>query len=130
MQPMRSHLMELKGPPFYSFGGWGGWVFSRCVWWRTDCPLFTFHLKVDFPCSLSFFFPFFFLGGVGESKQRVPKFLACSPKEIPIAPHFYPICFGKCCPAFTYKMGQMVGTLYLKIALFYYGSHFSFIFFE
>jgi hypothetical protein len=27
------------------------------------------------------------------------------PKEFPITPHFYPICFGKCCPAFTYIPG-------------------------
>jgi len=43
--------------------------------------------------------------GGGVSKQRVPKFLTCSPKEFPIAPHFYPICFGKCCPLFTYIGG-------------------------
>jgi hypothetical protein len=24
-------------------------------------------------------------------------------KEFPIAPHFYPICFGKCCPPVNYK---------------------------
>jgi hypothetical protein len=26
------------------------------------------------------------------------------PKEFPITPPFYPICFGKCCPPFTYIM--------------------------
>jgi hypothetical protein len=25
------------------------------------------------------------------------------PKEFPIAPPFYPMCFGKCCPPFTYN---------------------------
>jgi hypothetical protein len=26
-------------------------------------------------------------------------------KEFPIAPHFYPICFGKCCPPFSFIGG-------------------------
>jgi hypothetical protein len=31
-----------------------------------------------------------------------------------IAPHFCPICFGKCCPPFTYISGPK-GTLYVKV---------------
>jgi hypothetical protein len=27
------------------------------------------------------------------------------PNMFSIAPHFYPICFGKCCPHFTYIAG-------------------------
>jgi hypothetical protein len=41
----------------------------------------------------------------GGEKQTVPKFLICSPKKFPIVPHFYPICFGGCCPPFTYIHG-------------------------
>jgi hypothetical protein len=36
--------------------------------------------------------------------QRIwihPKFLTCSSKSFKIAPHFSPICFGKCCSPFT-----------------------------
>jgi hypothetical protein len=36
-----------------------------------------------------------------ESSQVPDMFL----KEFPIAPHIYPICFGKCCPHFTYIGG-------------------------
>jgi hypothetical protein len=36
-------------------------------------------------------------------------------KKFQITPHFYPICFGKCCPAFTYIGGPKVGTAYFKI---------------
>ncbi len=40
------------------------------------------------------------------------------PKEFSIASHFYPICFGKCCPSFTYKAGQRGGTLHFKVKPF------------
>ncbi len=33
---------------------------------------------------------------------QVPKMF---PKMFSIAPHFYPICFGECCPLFTYIVG-------------------------
>jgi hypothetical protein len=57
---------------------------------------------------------FFELGGRGSGvkakSSQVPKMF---PKEFPIAPHFYPICFDKCCPFFT--LGQRGGILYFKI---------------
>jgi hypothetical protein len=79
---MRSLVIEGRGLPFFFCGGagWGGGrgiFFSR----RVDCPHLTFYT--------SFFFWGFVLGK--GSKQRVPKFLTCSPKEFPIAPHFFPI---------------------------------------
>jgi len=30
-------------------------------------------------------------------------------QEFPRAPHFYPICFGKCCPPFTPRKGGPKG---------------------
>ncbi len=83
------------------FSGLGErWRFSfvkLCLVWRVHCSL---SIKL-------FFFLFWGEGGVarGAWKQRVPKFLTCSPKKFPIAPHFYPICFGKYCPPFTYIGG-------------------------
>jgi len=50
------------------------------------------------------FFPFFLLGG-GEGEGKFFSFFLgsqCVPNIFFIAPHSYPICFGKCCPPFTY----------------------------
>jgi hypothetical protein len=42
-------------------------------------------------------------GGVVKTKSsQVPNMF---PKEFQIAPQFYPICFVKCCPPFTYIIG-------------------------
>ncbi len=58
------------------------------------------------PCFFYGWVSFFFQVVVwGFSKQKVPKFLTRSPKKIPIAHHFYPICFGKYCPLFIYIDG-------------------------
>ncbi len=52
------------------------------------------------------------------------------PKEFSIAPHFYPICFGKCCPPFTYIHGQPKGrNSMLQNRTLYLGSLHSFSFF-
>jgi hypothetical protein len=56
------------------------------------------------------------------SKQRVPKFLICSPKEFPIAPYFYPICFGNCCPLFTSIGGPNGRHSILQNRTFYFGE--------
>jgi hypothetical protein len=71
--------------------------------------------------------------------QRVLKFLACSPKssqvlgmfpkEFSITPHFYPICFGKCYPPFTYIGGQKGGALYFKLEPSILGNLHRFFFF-
>jgi hypothetical protein len=62
----------------------------------------------------------------GVKGSSVLKFLACSPKEFSIAPHFYSICFGKCYPPFTYIDGQKGETLYFKLEPSILGSLHSF----
>jgi hypothetical protein len=39
--------------------------------------------------------------GVKVKSSQVPDMFP--QKMLPIAPQFYPICFGKCCPPFTYS---------------------------
>jgi hypothetical protein len=51
-------------------------------------------------------------------------------KEFPIAPHFYPICFGKCCTPFTYIVGSKGRNVYFKIEPSILESVHSFIFSE
>jgi hypothetical protein len=42
-------------------------------------------------------------------------------KEFPTSPHhFYPICFGKCCPPFTYIGGPKGQIFILQIKTFFY----------
>jgi hypothetical protein len=53
------------------------------------------------------------------------------PNMFSIAPQFYPICFGKCCPPFTYIFGQQRGrTLYFKKELLDFRNLHNFICFE
>jgi hypothetical protein len=40
--------------------------------------------------------------GFKAKSSQVPDMF---PKEFSIAPHFHPICFGKCCPPFIYIAG-------------------------
>jgi hypothetical protein len=47
----------------------------------------------------------------------------CFPQHVlSIAPHFYPICFGKCCPSFTYIGGPKGMSSTLKNRTFYFGE--------
>jgi hypothetical protein len=39
---------------------------------------------------------------VSSGSQYVPQVPNMFPNISSMAPHFYPICFGKCCPPFTY----------------------------
>ncbi len=128
----------VKGPPLFSCG-WrlGVFFFKSCLVWRVDCSLSTW--TVDFTYKL---FVFVFGGGRAPppSKQTVPKFLTCSPKEIPsfshippkssqvsdlflkefpIAPQIYHIFFGKCCPPFTYISGPKGKNSELQNRTFY-----------
>jgi len=52
-------------------------------------------------------------------------------KLFPIAPHFYPICFAKSCPLFTYAAGPKGLALHLPIKkiYFYFEKHPKFQFF-
>ncbi len=44
------------------------------------------------------------------------------PKQrVPITPHFYPICFGKCCSPFTYILGPK-GKIFVQNKTFYFGE--------
>jgi len=92
MQPMRSGLMEWRGPPFFLVGGEregeGVFFFKLCLVWRLDSSLFTFHLDSQHSMHAFFFsFPLsrFWRVGRGEidSKQWVPKFLTCCPQRVP-----------------------------------------------
>jgi len=73
----------VKGPPFFLVCGGRG-VFFFPVVFGVESGLSTVSLStwtmcpVDFPCK--HFIKKFGLGG--GSKQRVPKFLICSPKEM------------------------------------------------
>ncbi len=96
-------------------------MFSSCVWcgeWSVHCSLSTW--TVDFPCKfcILFFLNCVFGGGKGVTAKssQVPDMFS---KEFPIAPHFYPICFGKCCPHIWAKGW---GTLHFKIEPFILGN--------
>ncbi len=43
-------------------------------------------------------------------------------KEFPIAPGFYPKCFGECCPPFTYIGGPKGRNSILQNRNFYFGK--------
>ncbi len=61
------------------------------------------------------------------SSNQVPDMF---PNMFSIAPHFYPICFGKFCPPFTYIFGPEKRNSILKIKPSDFGSLHRFIFFE
>ncbi len=65
--------------------------FSKYALWIGR--VFVGQWTVDFPAQLFFFFSFPVFGGVGGG-GRLP--------DVSPAPHFYPFCFGKCCPPFSY----------------------------
>jgi hypothetical protein len=102
---MRSSVMEWRGILFFLMGGGMRGVFFQVVF-VVESGLSTVQFPLgqwtfDFPCKL------FFWVGRGE-KQRVPMF----PKKFPIVPHFYPICFGRCCPPFISTEGERGRLLY------------------
>ncbi len=86
----------VKGRSSFSCGwvvGRWGFSFSSCVYcweWTVHCLHSTW--TVDSQLSMQ---AFFWVGAEEGFKG----------KEFPIAPHFYPICFSKCCPPFTYIHG-------------------------
>ncbi len=89
-------------------------------------------------------FPFKFCRGGGKGKEFFSFFPGsqCVPIMLPmgshhvlttqvpnvfinmssIAPHFYPICFGKCCPSFTYIAGPKGRISILQNRTFYFGE--------
>ncbi len=64
------------------------------------------------------------------ASQCVPTTLHSSSQWVPnmfpnlffIAPHFYPICFGKCCPPFTYIGAPKGMNSILQDRTFYFGE--------
>jgi len=52
------------------------------------------------------------LNGFSSGSQYVPQVLNMFPNMSSTAPQFYPICFGKCCPPFTYIMWAKGEELY------------------
>ncbi len=88
MQSMERPKLAVKVPCFFPFkvlGGGGGAFFSfspstQCV--PTILPL----ISNGFPSGF----------------QNVPHVPNVFHNMFSIAPHFYPICFGKCCPRLTY----------------------------
>ncbi len=60
-----------------------------------------------------------------SSSQQVPNVL---PNMFFIAPHFYPICVGKCCPPFTYIAVPKGRNIICQNRTFYLESLHSFIF--
>jgi hypothetical protein len=76
-------------------GGGGGGGFQ--VVFGVESGLFTFHL--DRGLSMQDFI--FLEGAAGGVKAISFQVSDMFPKMFPLALHFYPICFGKCCPSFT-----------------------------
>jgi hypothetical protein len=70
------------------------------------------------------------------NSRRVPiRFPLCPqvPNVVPnifsIAPHFYPICFGRCSSPFTYIGGPKGWNSILQTGTFYFGESLKFLFF-
>ncbi len=86
----------LKGGRFLLFGM--PTLLFKFLWWEGRRRRIFFHFSLvpnAFPlCSLQL------LNEFSSGSQYVPQV----PNMSSMAPHFYPICFGKCCPPFTYIM--------------------------
>jgi hypothetical protein len=101
MQPMGRPNHVHKVPCFFpfKFGGAGRGFFSFFP--GSHCVLTMFPL----------------------SFQWVPNMF---PNMFSIAPPFYPICFGKCCPPFTYIAGTKDRNSILQNRTIYFGEPLSF----
>jgi len=107
MQPMRSEggCHGVKGPPFYSCGCKVG-VFLFQVVFELWCGEWTVHCSLSTWMVDSWLSIFLGLGGGGVVKAKSSQVFDLFPEKFPIAPYFYPICFGKCCPLFIYIGGS------------------------
>jgi len=110
------HVVNEGASLYFLVGGEREFFFSSwCLVWRVDCSLSTwtvhsplfmqaFCLLVCLFCFVLFCFvsPL----GWGRVKAKSPQVPDLFLKMFPLAaPHFYPICFGKCCPPFIYIDG-------------------------
>jgi hypothetical protein len=56
MQPMRSHIIEVRGFLIFLVGeGKGGFFPKLYLVWKVDYPLFTFHLDSGLSMQVFFF---------------------------------------------------------------------------
>ncbi len=89
--------------PFYSCGCEGGFCFFKvCLNFGVESGLSTVHFPLG---RFTVAFPFFGFGGWVVVKPRSSQVSDLFPKQFPIAPYLYPICFGKCCPSLIYIAG-------------------------
>jgi hypothetical protein len=119
MQPMRSEggCHGVKGPPFYSCGcEVGVCFFNLCLNFGVESGLSIVHFPLG---RLTVGVPFFLGLAGGVVKPKSSQVSDLFPKEFPIAPYFYPICFGKCCPPFTY----IHGVSYYLVPMFPLGAN-------
>jgi hypothetical protein len=117
----------VNGSPFFFL--WVGLGFFFQVVFGAERGLSIGQLTVTFSCKL---FPFSFcLGGGGRvvnaksSQVQVPDMFL---KVFPIAPHFYPICFGKCCCPFTCVGGSKGRNSIFENGTLYFLHRFVFFF--
>ncbi len=127
IQSLRSHVMEWRGHPFLCWGwGWGGvefFLLSSCVW----CGEWTVHCSLSTWTGDSRLSHASFLGeGVKSKSSQVPDMF---PKEVPITPQFSPICFGKCCPPFTYIVRPKGRNSVIRNRTLHFGEPPNFFFF-
>jgi hypothetical protein len=118
MQPMGRPKHAIKVPCFFlvSFGGGEGWgggvegVFKRLGSWFPNLSMVpnVFHVPFKFPMD----------------SHQVPNMF---PNVFSIAPHFDPLCFGKCCPPLVYIGGPKGRNSILQNRTFYFGCPHSFI---
>ncbi len=73
------------------------------------------------------FFPFNF--GRGQDFYSFFPVSQCVPQHVLIEPHFYPRCFGRSCPSFTYIGGPKGKNSILQNKTFYFGEPYQFQFF-
>ncbi len=78
----------------------------------------------------SYYVPFKFSKGSHQVFQYVPKVPNVFPNMSSIGTHFYSICFGKCCPPFTYIAGPKGRNFKLQNRTFYFGESLHSLFFE
>ncbi len=113
MQPMGRPKHALKAPCFlflFSFEGAGEGFFFIFTWF----PMCSHYVPFRFPMGF----------------QYVPQVPNVFPNMFFIAPNFFPICFGKCCPPFTYIGAPKGINSILQNRTFYFGEPPYFHFFS
>jgi len=122
MQLMRSWIVEGKYLLLSLVGVGGGFFFKLCFVWRMDYPLFTFHLDNQLSIQVFFFVFFCFVKKFLKvlSKQRVPKFLTCTPKSPQFCTSLLPHMFWQMLSFFTNIGGPNGRNSILQNKTFYF----------